>query len=307
MHNAPYPAQPASMRALRLAAFTIAGAALLAAFSGTAAGQQRLDRQLPLNAMGLLRITNELGSVRITGWDRDSVSVGGSAGADVQFYMGGTPVGIKLGVEVGKSAAESTADLVIRVPMRARIWVRTIDGDVDVHAFNGELTVVAINSRVRVKGALRQASIETLGGDVDLTASPDYLRIRTGAGRVTWFGSSEDAAIITVSGGIAATAGSIVRGRFESVTGDVQFTGSTPATGSLAFDTHAGDIHVGLAKDVQADVSAAAISLNLFGTMATSKLGAQPGTSNATIGGKGFGGATIIARSFKGKVVFTQP
>ena len=284
---------------------TVVTMGMLLLSAATAAAQQKIDRQLPLNAIGLVRITNLLGSVRITGWERDSVSVSGSASPGAQFYMGGTPVGVKLGAE-GEPSVE-TADLVIRVPVRARIWVRTADGDIDVTGFSGDLDIAAINSRVRVKGTLKQASIESLSGDVELTASPDYLRIRTGAGRVAWTGSSDDVAITTVSGGITVTGGAIIRGRFESVTGDVRFSGSTPSAGSLAFDTHSGDIHVGLAKGVQADVSAAAVSLNLFGALATSKLGAAPGTSTVSIGGKGFGGATVIARSFKGKVVFTQP
>lgn len=292
--------------ALRAATLGMTAAAMLLAV--TAAGaQQKIDRQIPLNAMGLLRITNLLGSVRVTGWDKDSVSVGGSAGPDAQFYMGGTPVGIKLGVEAAKGSTTETADIVVRVPVRARVWVRTTDGDVEVTAFNGDLDVSAVNSRVRIKGSLKQATLETLSGDVELTASPEYLRIRTGGGRVTWTGSSDDVAITTVSGGITVTGGTVTRGRFESVTGDVKFSGSTPPQGSLAFDTHAGDIHVGLAKDVQAHVSAAAIALDLFGTKSTQQLGGQPGTSATTIGGKGFTGATVIARSFKGKIVFTQP
>ena len=209
-------------------------------------------------------------------------------------------------MESGAGAPE-TADLVLRVPARARVWIGTSDGDVDVVGLGGDLDVFAVSSRVRVKGTLKQANIESIDGEVEVTASPDYLRIRTGAGRVTWTGSSDDVAITTVGGGITVTSGSVARGRFESVTGDVRFSGSTSRTGSLAFDTHSGDIRVALAKDVQADVSAAAISLDLFGTLSTSKLGAQPGTSAVTIGAKGFGGATIIARSFKGKVVFSQP
>ena len=290
--------------ALRLTVVTM-GMMLLSA--ATAGAQQKIDRQMPLNAMGLLRITNLLGSVRITGWDKDSVSVSGSSSPGAQFYMGGTPVGVKLGVEAERMPGAETADLVIRVPVRARIWVRTADGDVDVTGFSGDLDIAAINSRIRVKGTLKQALLETLSGDVELTASPDYLRIRTGAGRVAWSGSSEDVAITTVSGGITVAGGVVARGRFESVTGDVRFSGSTPPTGSLAFDTHAGDIDVGLAKGVQAHVSAAAISLDLFGSRSTQALGGTPGTSAITIGGKGFSGATVVARSFKGKVVFTQP
>ena len=295
-----------SVKLLRPIAVLCAAAAFSAAASTRAGAQQKIDRQMPLNAMGLLRIRNLIGSVRITAWDKDSVSASGSSSPGVNFFMGGTPVGIKLGVDGGPGGAE-TADLVLRVPVRARVWIGTSNGDVDVTGFNGDLDIVAVSSRVRVKGALRQANIESIDGDVEVTASPDYLRIRTGAGRVTWSGSSEDAAITTVGGGITVAGGSVTRGRFESVTGDVHFSGTTPRTGSLAFDTHSGDIRVGLAKEVQADVSAAAISLDLFGTLSTSKLGAQPGTSAVTIGGKGFGGATIIARSFKGKVVFSQP
>ena len=299
--------RPITARTAALLATTALVVSASAVTSTVARAQQKIDRQMPLNAMGLLRITNLLGSVRVTGWDKDSVSVSGSAGAGVQFYMGGSPVGVKLGVEGGKGAPE-TADLVLRVPVRARLWIRTTDGDVDVTSFSGDLDIAAVSSRVRVKGTLKQANVESIDGDVDMTASPDYLRIRTGGGRVTWSGSSEDAAITTVGGGITAAAGTVTRGRFESVTGDVRFSGSTPRTGSLAFDTHSGDIAVALGRDVSADVTAASsVGIDLFGKQSAGKLGDAPQSVGRTLGANGQGGATIVARSFKGKIVFTQP
>ena len=282
--------------------------ALLALATTGAHAQQKIDRQLPLNAMGLVKITNLLGSVRVIGWDKDSVSVSGSASAGAKFFMGGAPVGVKLGLESDQLSAGETADLVIHVPVRARVWLRTTDGDVDVRDFSGELDIGAVNSRVRVKGALKQANVETMAGDVDCIASPEYLRIKTASGRVTWSGSSEDAAILTVSGAISATGGTVTRGRFESVTGDILFTGGTPRTGSLAFDTHAGDIAIILTKGIDAEVTVAAVRFDLLGVRATSGLpDDKRGTTTKFIGKNGMSGATIIARSFKGKITVTQP
>ena len=282
--------------------------ALLALAPTGSPAQQKIDRQLPLNAMGLVKITNLLGSIRVVGWEKDSVSVSGSASAGAKFFMGGTPVGVKLGLESDQSSAGETADLVIHVPVRARVWLRATDGDVDVRDFNGELDIGAVNSRVRVKGALKQANVETMAGDVDCVASPEYLRIKTATGRVTWSGSSDDAGILTVSGAITATGGTVTRGRFESVTGDIVFTGGTPRTGSLAFDTHSGDITLILARAIDAEVTVDAIRVDLLGTRSTT---AMPPDKRATttkfIGKNSMSGATIIARSFKGKITVTQP
>ena len=244
----------------------LAAVALLALAATGAHAQQKIDRQLPLNAMGLVKVTNLLGSIRVIGWDKDSISVVGSASPGAKFYFGGTPPGVKMGFESDASSSGETADIVIHVPVRARLWLRTTDGDVDVRDFNGELDVGAVNSRVRVKGALKQANIETMAGDVDCSASPEYLRIKTASGRVTWAGSSEDVGILTVSGIITATGGTVTRGRFESVTGDIRFTGGTPRTGSLAFDTHAGDITLGLALGVAGEVRAVSgLSVDVLG------------------------------------------
>ena len=281
---------------------------LLAFATAGAHAQQKIDRQLPLNAMGLVKVTNLLGSIRVIGWDKDSISVSGSASAGAKFYMGGSPPGVKLGLESDQSSAGETADLVIHVPVRARLWLRTTDGDVDVRDFNGELDVGAVNSRVRVKGALKQANVETMAGDVDCTASPDYLRIRTATGRVTWTGSSDDVGILTVSGAITATGGTVIRGRFESVTGDIRFAGGTPRTGSLAFDTHSGDIALSLTKGIESEITVDAVRFDLLGTREMSGLPQDKRASTTKfIGKNGMSGATIIARSFKGKITVTQP
>ncbi|MFN2422088.1 MAG: hypothetical protein ABR527_12070, partial [Gemmatimonadota bacterium] len=74
-----------------------------------------------------LRIMNLEGSVRVTGWDRDSIAVSGTLAGGARpnaFYLAGNDggTGFKLGIEVGVDGRPlSAASLDVRVPRESRV------------------------------------------------------------------------------------------------------------------------------------------------------------------------------------------
>jgi hypothetical protein len=227
-----------SIRALRLAAL----AAALTALTAPVAGAQRsppIRRALPLAPDGSVRVYVLSGRVSVVGGDVDSVIVTGTAPARQPFHMGGGPRGVKLGVwDETATGSVAPADLEVRVPRRARVWVKAGQtADVDVREVTGGLDVNIVAGTVRVRGAPRELNVEAMDGSVEIVGSPAWMRVKTASGVITLRGGSEDVALSSVSGAIRVSGGRVTRGRFENVTGDIRFDAAPDRGGALTFDT----------------------------------------------------------------------
>ena len=287
---------------------TLCSLALFAALPCRLLAQEQVSRSYALSPEGSVRITNltDSGSIRVIGWDKDSVVVAGTIARGSRFFGGGSYQGVKMFVDVDKGGftkAAGTSDLVVRVPARARIWLNTAMASVELSAVSGQVDVMAVGSHVRVQGTPSELRAETMNGDVEVTASPSYLRLKTATGHITWNGSSEDVALTTVSGKMVINGGTVNRARFESIDGDIRFSGGVTKSASVTFDTHGGDVTLLLSKDTDAFVESSGPASELFG-----KRSKPPGdrarreTNYASVGKPAETGARIVVRSFKGRV-----
>ena len=291
----------------RVVATLAASVALLpAALTAQGSGAARpIDRRLPLNADGLVKIFNYAGAVRLVGWTRDTVAVTGTIRAPQQFFMGGSATGIKLGVEGDAGAG---AELTVSVPMGARVWIRTSMGDVDVRSFAGSLNVGTVQGRVHVQAQPSELTVESMAGDIDVASSPRYLRVRSASGAVLWNGSSEDAAITTVGGAITVKAGVVTHARLESVSGTVQYSGGVVRGGRLELDSHGGDVSAALSRNAVADLEVDAPESSVLGARTTRPAGdARRAQVIKTLAREGVASAQVVLRSFKGRATITQP
>ncbi len=267
--------------------------------------QQKINRRLPLDPTGMFKFFVSSGSVRVVGWDVDSIVVTGTISAKSQFYLGGGRQGAKGGVE--GDGVEAMADLIVKVPRRARLWIRGGEADVRVDGTSGPLDCGSASGTVRINGTAQEITAETMGGDLVVQASPDYLRLKTATGRVEFTGGSEDGAIATVSGRVTVRDGGFTRrGRIETVTGDVRYEGGIGAGGALAVDTHAGHVDLVLPRSTNASLVVTAAVSDLFGMRSMADPARAPRAVVQELGG-GASGATITVRSFKGRVTATSP
>ena len=267
--------------------------------------QQKIERRLPLDPTGMFKFFVSSGSVRVVGWDVDSIVVTGTISTKSQFYLGGGRQGAKGGVE--GDGVEAMADLTVKVPRRARLWIRGGDADVQVDGTSGPLDCGSASGTVRIHGTATEIIAETMGGDLVVQATPEYLRLKTATGRVEFTGGAEDGAIATVSGRVTVRGGGFTRrGRIETVTGDVRYEGGIGDGGVLAVDTHAGHVDLLLPRSVNATLLVAAAVSDLFGLRSTADPARAPGGISKYLGGA-TSGATITVRTFKGRVTATSP
>ncbi|MGH7586845.1 MAG: hypothetical protein ACREMH_11395 [Gemmatimonadales bacterium] len=283
-----------------------AAAALLLALVAPAAAAQEISRGFRIDDDAAIRIFNLGGTITVRGWDRDSIAITGRVpAADATFYAGGQGAGAKLGVEPkGKGTVPPRSDLRVFVPRNARVWIKTDEAVIDVAGVAGQVDAFSVGGRVKVTGPVRALSIESMDGAVEVEGQMGWVRLKSAGGAVRFSGASDDLAASSVSGTVVVAAIRVGRGRIETVTGDIRFSGLPERTGTLAFETHAGRTEVLLPRNAAVDVD-----LNtLGGTITNTFTQRQPKPGQAGRGSvltfaTDIGGAAVSVRSFKGDIL----
>jgi hypothetical protein len=272
-------------------------------FASSVNAQTKVDAGLRLNPNGSFRIYSLAGSIRVIGWNRDSVHVRGTVPKGDHYRMGGGPQGAKSFVENADERNPKDATLELYVPAHAKIWIKTASADVTVSAFTGSLDVYTVSGAIAVTGNADDVNAEAIDGNIQLTGAPRFVRAKSASGRVEFTGSSDDATLSTVSGAVIVNNGKFERARIESVTGPIQFTGAVVAGGSTVFDTHSGTVDISIPKSAGTDIEIVTIAGKIVNKLTSTipRLGryGRGGEMNTT---NGEGGAQMIVKSFKGDI-----
>jgi len=244
------------------------------------------------------KIFNSRGSVRVVGWDHDSVLVRGRVGAPGSFGAGGDTLGLKISVDDPLHGAPPPTSLVIYLPRRARATIKAVNADVDVTGIGG--WIYTITGSTHVSGSISAMEIESMRGAVDVNARTPWLRVRGGDGPVVIRGSPEDADVSTITGSLDIAATGVVRGQFGSVSGPVHFRGTVASGGIYEFSNHSGETVLTLPADVSAVLALSNVTGRIESDLPAMRPAARTAQSlHVTLGR---GDAQIIVRSFKGPI-----
>jgi len=275
--------------------------------SGSVDAQTKAIRGQALNPDGAIRIYSLVGTVRIVGWNRDSVAVRGVLGKGNSLHMGGGRTGMKMFVEGMNERNPQPAHIEVSVPTRAKVWIKTATADVDVSGVTGSLDIYVVGGTIRVTGNPADVNAEAIDGAILITGSPGWVRAKSASGAVSLKGSSRDVTLSTVSGAISVAGGRFERAKFETVTGNIGFGGVFERGGAVNFDTHSGAIDLGIPGDAPGDFDVVSIAGPITNKLTSQRpmagrygRGAELSTSNAN------GGTRISIRSFKGPVTLRR-
>src|SRR6266704_3802226 len=299
----------------RMVSGLVLGLALLAR-PGTA--QERVEARFALDGRGSVRIMNPFGRIRVTGWDSESLAVSGRLAPQAgRFYAAGDAQVRKLGVDVPlEQGAAGRAELEVRVPRRASVWVKSATADIAVEGVDGTLDLSSVSGAVHVVGTPQDVTAETMDGDVEIAGGTGRARVKTVSGGILLRGASEDLGASTLSGTIVVRAAGwqrggtgVQRGKFESVTGDIRFEGDVGRGGVVELESQSGKVEVRVPPppSTVADFDL----LTIGGSISNTLTAAAPQQRAAGIGQElrfstGTGGAQITVRSFKGPILL-QP
>jgi len=261
----------------------------LGARSGTAQAPpsrvNTIGERWPFAPDGSVRIVNPSGRIRVIGWDVDSLAAAGTASVRTLVVTG-------------------RAGLEVRVPRGARVWVKSVSGDIDVVGVDGTLDLNSVVGAIHVVGTPADVTAETMGGPVELAGGTGRARVKTVSGGILLRGASVDLGASTLSGTIVVRAAGwqrggtgVQRGHFESVTGDVRFDGELGRGGIVELESQSGAIALRVPATTVAD-----FDLLTIGGSVTNRLTADVAQRGALRFSTGAGGAQVTARSFKGSI-----
>ena len=284
---------------LRSAAWLLA----LGLLVSSADAQTKVSRGLALDATGAVRVYNLVGSVKIIGWNRDSVHVRGGLAKGNTLHMGGGRSGMKMFIEGMDERNPGRADIEVMVPARAKVWVKTATASIDVSNITGSLDLYVVGGNISVAGNPADVNAEAIDGSIKIVGSSAWVRAKSASGDVSLDGSSSDVTISTVSGKIDVDGTRFEKAKFESVTGSIRFAGSFSRGGLVNFDTHSGSVEIGIPAGSPGDFDVASIAGGITNKLTSSRpLPGRYGRGAELVTSSGSGGSRIVVRSFKGPV-----
>jgi hypothetical protein len=273
----------------------------LAAIAPSAIGAQTVTRRLAVTSDVAVRLIDIVGTVNLVGWGQDSLVVTGTLPAGVRLYVGGKDGSAKVAFEgpVDSAATTGTATLEVRVPRGARVSVRGVAVSLDAGGLDGELTFTSARGRLHLEGAPRRVSAETLDGNIEIVGPVASTRVRTASGAITLRGITGDLVASSVSGAIRVGGARVTEARLETVSGEISWKGSIAQAGGLEAQTMTGDIELRLPVELGADLQLAAPAGAVTSEWPLTRSAAKGAPIRTSIGD---GGASVIARTFKGRI-----
>ncbi|MGE5927611.1 MAG: DUF4097 family beta strand repeat-containing protein [Gemmatimonadota bacterium] len=264
------------------------------------------DRRLAAASDASIRILNLAGSIRVSGWDRDSIAVMGSPPpGGGMLLMGGSERGVKVVVEANAATDLPGTHLDIRVPRGARLWVKSATAAIAIDGVTGEVEASTVTGAITVRGTPGVLVAESMEGNLDITAPARVTRLKTAGGAITVREAANEISATSVSGVIQVLgARDVSSGRLESVSGRVIFNGAVAAGGSLDLQTHDAPIEILLPAR-----QSAVVEVSAYGGKTINRipgLSGSPGKGKAVHYRLGNGRARIVARSLKGDVSLRQ-
>jgi hypothetical protein len=289
-------------RARDFATALLIGAVASAGASGRALAQLPVLRARALDATAAVKVFNPAGSIRLVGWDRDSIVVRGRIARGARFIFGGSSQGVKLVIEDSVTGGDSRpSELVIYLPRRSRMSVKSASADVAGTDVSGWF--YSVSGSIRLAGSATSIDAETMNGGIDIAATVPWVRARTGEGTLTLRGVVEDADLSTIAGALNVLGTSVRRGRFASVTGDVRVLGAPPDDALIEVSNHEGAVDLRLPRGASGVFDLSTVS----GTIENGFPTGRPAASGTTRARAlrvllGDGGAHVTVRTFKGPI-----
>lgn len=273
------------------------------------AAQQKVDLRRAVASNVYVRVNGAYASLRVVGWEKDSLVMTGSLPRGARFEPGigsgsdGPIKGAKFYIEPPAQGGGATGTLELFVPVGATVWAKAGNARIDVSGIGGSLDLNLVGGAITVNGTPRELNVESMDGSVDVTGTPAWMRVKTATGDINVRGGSPDAGFTTVGGNIVLRDGSYERIRVEAVTGNVTFGSALGRAGSLTIDSHSGTIDLVLPLRPSIDIDATTIAGTILNNVTARRpTPGREGRGEELALALGVGDARATLRSFKGNI-----
>jgi len=284
--------------------------------AGVAFAQTPIQQTMSADADARIDISNVKGSITVSGWDEQKITVTGSLGKGAKgLAIGGDTRHLTVKVEPpdrgffswSSDTQMGDTTLEIKVPRGAALKIEAVSADVIVGGVDGaSLNVESVSGKLRLDSGAKQLEIDSVSGNVDLTAKSDKAHVETVSGNIRARGLGGEVRLETVSGDIDADNAGYRLLDAGSVSGDLNLRGAPAADANIAVKTMSGDVHLRLPDSAPARLRAKTFSGDIrsdFGKVFEPDHG--PGANlDATLGS---GSAQVQIETFSGDIEIRKP
>lgn len=269
------------------------------------AAAEDIDSMHEMPADGLVQVENMAGSIEFTAWDRNEVHLTGRVADGVEeVEIEATSNGLRIEVRNKRNQRNiKSTRLELKVPVSASIEAEGVSADIVVDGSRGEsLLISTVSGDVEVKAESSRVELASVSGDVEFEGSANRMNAESVSGDITLIGVKKEVEASTVSGDVTLEGGEIDKGRFETVSGELNLVLELLDSGRLDCDAMSGDISLMLPSSQAAAFSAQSYSGNInteFGDPMHSSRSSSGSTLKAQVGDNG---ARIRLETFSGDI-----
>jgi DUF4097 and DUF4098 domain-containing protein YvlB len=230
------------------------------------AGERRFEKKFSVQPGGTLRVSSDIGSLRIRGTTANEVVVAAELSGrdrDIDDYTI-TAEEHSNNVEVKgrtkskwgwfRNSSELSVQFVIHVPKQYHLELETSGGEIDIRDVQGNVKGETSGGNITIGGIEGRVHVETSGGNIEAHNVNGDLFLETSGGSIDLQGAKGNADVSTSGGDIRITEAD-GKVRAETSGGSIHLKIVGPNRG-ISAETSGGDIQILIGKDVGADLDA---------------------------------------------------
>lgn len=266
--------------------------------------RSRIDTTVALSRNGTVDLSLVSGEIVVTSWDRSEVRVRATSERGIlRFDV--SPSRVTLGVRSDRGRMGDT-HYEVTIPASARLVAQGVSGDISTRG-GSDVEAHSVSGDVEVLDATGRVTVESVSGDASAQHVGAGVKASTVSGELTLSDVTGDVDASTVSGDIILDGVKSSFVRTNSTSGDVHFSGALDPKGRYEFNSHSGDIEIGVPG------GGATLDVHTFSgdvdsdfpmtLLPGSRSGGRGKGMQFTIGG---GGARISAQTFSGDITIQR-
>jgi DUF4097 and DUF4098 domain-containing protein YvlB len=248
-----------------------------------------------------ISIRTDNGTVTVTGWERNEVSVRVRSGDSRDVRVSGDDQRIRVN-------GESGADLDVRVPRMARVQVKTLSGDISTTDCQGSVDLESTSGEFRVAGDPQIVDIEGISGSIHILGRPQRAFLATVSGEIRVPHAVGSVSAETASGGITIIGEGVRNVELNTASGEIVFSGTAARDAVLHLDSASGEVELRLSPDFPATYDLSTVSGQIENDFGPRPVRPRYGAGYDVRFSTGSGsGARIRASSVSGVVRIVKP
>ena len=274
-------------------------------------GRKQIDTTVRLDRGGAVDLSLISGRIRVTGWDRQDVKVSASITSGTLIFDANSSR-VSLSVESDDegrgrrhhNVGEARYD--VSVPRGTRLVLEAVSGDVSATGSQGEVEATSVSGSVDVTDAVRVVSVESVSGSVRATQVNGNLRAETVSGDLRVQTATGNVEATSVSGSLRLIGIQSKDVRTETVSGEIEYSGTIDAGGKYSFESHSGTIRLNIPRGAGAQFSVETFSGDVTTDFPVTTRGSGRGREGRMEFATGDGKARVTANTFSGRIIINS-